>query len=81
MVAPSTFLPIRLKVGDVVTIFGEKAKKQAHPGGFALAEQIGTPGWVQVDLKKMEGVFKSAPERADLAGDINEQPVVEFHRK
>ncbi|MEW9898954.1 30S ribosomal protein S4 [Chitinivorax sp. PXF-14] len=71
----------QVKAGDVVTI-REKAKKQVRiQEALALAEQIGFPGWVQVDSKKMEGVFKSAPERADLAGDINEALVVEFYSK
>ena len=48
---------------------------------LALAEQIGMPSWVSIDAKKMEGVFKSAPERTDLSSDINEQLVVEFYSK
>ncbi|BAK75224.1 ribosomal protein S4 [Pseudogulbenkiania sp. NH8B] len=71
----------QVKAGDVVAI-REKAKKQARiVEGLALAEQGGFPSWVSVDPKKMEGVFKSAPERSELAGDINEQLVVEFYSK
>jgi small subunit ribosomal protein S4 len=71
----------QVKAGDVVAI-REKAKKQARiVEGLALAEQGGFPSWVSVDSKKMEGVFKSAPERSELAGDINEQLVVEFYSK
>ncbi|MBI3146015.1 MAG: 30S ribosomal protein S4 [Pseudogulbenkiania sp.] len=71
----------QVKAGDVVAI-RDKAKKQARiVEGLALAEQGGFPSWVSVDSKKMEGVFKSAPERSELAGDINEQLVVEFYSK
>ena len=71
----------QVKAGDVVSI-REKSKKQVRiQEVLALAEQIGMPGWVQVDLKKMEGLYKSVPERSDLAGDINEQLVVEFYSK
>lgn len=71
----------QVKSGDAVSV-RDKAKKQVRiVEALALAEQIGFPGWVQVDSKKMEGVFKSVPERADLAGDINEQLVVEFYSK
>ena len=60
----------------------EKSKKQVRiVEALALAGQIGMPAWVQVDAKKMEGVYKSVPERSDLAGDINEQLVVEFYSK
>ena len=71
----------QVKAGDVVSV-REKAKKQARiVEGLALAEQGGFPSWVSVDSKKMEGVFKSAPERSELSSDINEQLVVEFYSK
>lgn len=71
----------QVKAGDVVSVV-EKAKKQVRiQEALALAEQIGFPGWVAVDVKKMEGVFKSMPEPTDLSSDINEQLVVEFYSK
>lgn len=71
----------QVKSGDVVSI-REKAKKQARvQEALSLAEGIGFPHWVQVDAKKMEGVFKSTPERSDLSSDINESLVVEFYSK
>ncbi len=71
----------QVKAGDVVSV-REKSKKQVRiQESLALAEQIGLPAWVSVDSKKMEGIFKSAPERADLSSDINEQLVVEFYSK
>ncbi|MDR3426716.1 MULTISPECIES: 30S ribosomal protein S4 [Silvimonas] len=71
----------QVKAGDAVSV-REKAKKQARvQEALSLAEGIGFPGWVQVDSKKMEGVFKSAPERSDLSSDLNESLVVEFYSK
>ncbi len=71
----------QIKAGDVVAV-REKSKKQVRiQEGLALAEQIGFPAWVAVDTKKMEGVFKTAPERSELSSDINEQLVVEFYSK
>jgi small subunit ribosomal protein S4 len=71
----------QVKAGDVVAV-GEKAKKQVRiQEALALAEQAGFPSWVSVDPKKMEGVFKTAPERSELSSDINEQLVVEFYSK
>jgi len=67
--------------GDVVSIT-DKSKKQVRiQESLSLAEQIGFPSWVDVDAKKMEGVFKAAPERTDLSSDINEQLVVEYYSK
>ncbi|MBV8466496.1 MAG: 30S ribosomal protein S4 [Burkholderiales bacterium] len=71
----------QVKAGDVVAV-RDKSKKQARVAeALALAEGIGFPGWVTVDPKKMEGVYKSAPERSDLSSDINEQLVVEYYSK
>jgi len=66
---------------DVVTI-QEKARKQARiQDSLTIAEQIGFPEWVDVDVSKMTGTFKSVPERAELPPDINEQLVVELYSK
>lgn len=71
----------QVKAGDVVAV-RDKSKKQARVfEALALAEQIGFPSWVTVDPKKMEGVYKSSPERGDLSSDINEQLVVEYYSK
>lgn len=71
----------QVKSGDVVAV-REKAKKQTRVvEAMSLAEGIGFASWVTVDTKKVEGVFKAMPERADLSSDINEQLVVEFYSK
>jgi small subunit ribosomal protein S4 len=71
----------QVKAGDVVGVV-EKAKKQVRiQEALALAEQAGFPSWVSVDPKKMEGVYKSMPDRSELSSDINEQLVVEFYSK
>lgn len=71
----------QVKAGDVISV-REKSKKQVRiQEALALAEQIGFPSWVAVDTKKMEGVFKTVPERSELSSDIKEQLVVEFYSK
>jgi len=70
-----------VKPEDVVSV-REKSRKQARIAeAMALAEQIGLPGWVDVNQTKFEGVFKALPERSDLPPDINEQLVVELYSK
>jgi small subunit ribosomal protein S4 len=67
--------------GDVIGV-REKAKKQLRiQDALNVAEQYGMPEWVEVDVGKMEGVFKVIPDRADLARDINESLVVELYSK
>ena len=70
-----------VKVGDEVAI-REKAKKQLRiQSSLDIATQIGLPEWVEVDVKGLQGVFKSVPERDDLPVDINESLVVELYSK
>ena len=66
---------------DVVSI-RERAKKQTRiQDSLTVAEQMGFPEWLDVDTKKMQGVFKNVPERSDLPADINESLVVELYSK
>ncbi len=71
----------QVKPLDKITI-REKSKKQLRvKDALSVAEQFGFPDWVDVDIKKMEGIFKSIPERSDLPAEINEQLVVELYSK
>jgi len=72
---------IIVKAGDVVSI-REKAKKQGRiKEALDLATGIGLPQWVEVDAGKQSGVFKQAPDRVDVARDINESLVVELYSR
>ncbi len=69
------------KAGDAVQI-REKAKQQTRiQSALAIAAQVGFPDWVEVDDKKLSGVFKSVPDRQDILPDINESLVVELYSK
>ena len=60
----------------------EKARAQLRiKSSLELAEQNGFPSWVEVDSKNFKGVFKSVPDRAEFASDVNEQLVVELYSK
>ena len=67
--------------GDVVSV-REKAKKQLRIGSaMGLAEQRPDPVWIEVNAEKLEGTFKSKPERQDLPSEINENLIVELYSK
>jgi small subunit ribosomal protein S4 len=71
----------QVKTGDAVSV-REKAKKQVRiVEALSLAEQVGMPSWVSVDAKKMEGTFKSFPERNEIAADVNESLIVELYSR
>lgn len=66
---------------DVVAV-SEAAKTQSRiASALESASTRGFASWVEVDPKKLEGVFKSAPERSDLSSDIHENLVVELYSK
>ncbi len=70
-----------IKPNDVIAV-RDKSRTQARiQDALNLAEQTGQPGWVSVDRTKMEGVFKSVPDRADLTADINESLIVELYSR
>lgn len=60
----------------------EKGHNQLRvKSALEIAEQRGFVDWIDVDPKKMEGVFKARPERAELPAEINEHLVVELYSK
>ena len=70
-----------VKANEVVAV-GEKARSQLRvQAAMDLAQQRGFADWVEVDPKKLEGVFKRMPERSDLPPEINEHLVVELYSK
>jgi len=70
-----------VKAADVVGVT-EKAKGQLRiQDALQLAEKVGFPSWVEVDVKKMSGAFKGAPDRSEFGQDINESLVVELYSK
>lgn len=67
--------------GDVVSI-REKSRSQLRvKDALGVAEQYGFPVWLDVDPQKMQGIFKSTPDRSELGSEINEQLVVELYSK
>ncbi len=71
----------QVRPGDVVAIY-EGAKNQLRiKYALELSGQRGVPTWVEVDAAKMQGTFRSLPERSDLYQEINESLIVELYSK
>ncbi|MBP6699667.1 MAG: 30S ribosomal protein S4 [Halioglobus sp.] len=71
----------QVQVGDVISL-REKAKKQLRvQSAIALAAQRGEPEWIEMNSEKLEGVYKSLPDRQDLSSEINENLIVELYSK
>ncbi|CRK85855.1 30S ribosomal protein S4 [Candidatus Providencia siddallii] len=66
---------------DIISI-REKSKNQSRiKAALALVEQREKSSWLEVDIAKMEGVFKRIPERSEISADINEHLIVELYSK
>ncbi|NII11631.1 30S ribosomal protein S4 [Oleiagrimonas sp. C23AA] len=72
----------QVKPGDEVTLT-ERARNQLRVQEAAtLADSMDLrPMWVDVDSKKLTGVFKALPDRGDLPSDINENLIIELYSK
>ena len=70
-----------VKAGDVVAV-REKSKAQNRiVVALQLAQQVGLPAWVEMDLSKSQGVFKKVPDRDEFGADINESLIVELYSR
>lgn len=71
----------QVKSDDIISVREASRNQVRIQDSLALADQFGIPEWLQVDAKKMEGIFKAVPDRGDLPADINESLVVELYSK
>ena len=70
-----------VKAGDVVAV-REKSKAQNRiVEALQLAQQVGLPAWVEMDLSKSQGVFKKVPDRDEFGADNNESLIVELYSR
>lgn len=71
----------QVNANDTIEI-KEKCKGQARiQAALELSKQRAQPQWIEVDVKKLQGVFKSVPDRSELPAEFNENLVVELYSK
>jgi len=70
-----------VKVGDVLAVREKSAKQNRVVEALQLAQQVGMPAWVDVNLEKAQGVFKAVPDRDQFAADVNESLIVELYSR
>jgi len=71
----------QVQPSDVVGITTKSRSQSRITAAIELAQQRGFADWLDVDTKKVEGVYKSRPERSELPADINEHLIVELYSK
>jgi len=70
----------QLKASDVVSVRQKSNAQLRIKHAMELASQREVD-WVEVNVSKMEGVFKRTPDREDLPAEINESLIVELYSK
>lgn len=71
----------RIEAGDVVEV-KERSKSQARiQAALQLAAQRKVPEWLDVDAKKVAGVFKVIPDITDMPASFDAHLIVEFYSK
>lgn len=71
----------QVKPGDKIEL-STKAKNQLRiKTAINSAENRTFPIWLDMNVKEMQGVFKSKPDRTDISSTINESLVVELYSK
>jgi len=71
----------QVQPNDVVSVNETSRAHIRVQAAIDLAQQRGISDWIDVDPKKMQGVYKSRPERTELPADINEHLIVELYSK
>ena len=67
--------------GDIVSV-REKARNQLRiKSALDQAASRSPVEWIDVNIDKLEGVFKSKPKRSELSSEINESLIVELYSK
>lgn len=75
----------QISPGDVIAVRERAKNKQGLmlriKAALDIAQSRLAVSWLEVDIKKLIGVFKSIPERSDLPAEYNEHLIVELYSK
>ena len=71
----------RVKAGDVVAIAPKSKDLLMIKSALVSAEHTQVPGWLELDLEKLQGSVLALPTRDQIDLDIQEQLIVELYSK
>ena len=71
----------QVQPNDIVALTEKGRQHLRVKAAIQLAQQRDIVDWIEVDFDKMQGVFKTRPERSELPAEINEHLVVELYSK
>ena len=71
----------QVQPGDEISVNNSSKNQLRIKAALEAAEERGFPEWLEVNTKKLSGIFKNKPERDDLPSTINESLIVELYSK
>ena len=71
----------QVKTGQRISLVDKAKNLQMVKDAAVWAQTQEMPEWVEVDFEKMQGVYKSLPQRDAVALEINENLIVEYYSK
>ncbi|CAL4323632.1 30S ribosomal protein S4 [Buchnera aphidicola] len=66
---------------DIIKIRNKFQKYLRIKASLELSEQREKVSWIDVDTKKMTGIFQRVPDRTELSSEIKEHLIVELYSK
>ncbi len=67
--------------GDIIKVTKKSCNQDRIKYALELSQQRELSSWLEVNIKKMEGIFKDIPKRVFISADIQEHLVLEFYSK
>jgi small subunit ribosomal protein S4 len=71
----------RVKAGDIVSVAPKAKEMLPIKSALISSEHIQVPGWLEVDIEKLQGTVLQLPARDQIDLDIQEQLIVELYSK
>ncbi len=66
---------------DLISVRNKAKNQDRIKYSLELFKQRELPNWIEVDIKKMEGLFKFVPQKKYIFSDIEEHLILEFYSK
>jgi len=70
-----------LRPGDIIQVRGKSRNLQTIQDSVGAKADVRKFPWIEWNADKLEGIFMSYPERANIPEKINEQLIVELYSK
>ena len=71
----------QVKPGQKISLVEKAQQLTMVKSAVVWAQTNQSPEWVEVDFEKLQGIFRTLPDREAVALDINENLIVEYYSK